>query len=157
MDLSKHIDSAHKAFLDWKKVPFTDRQKLLLRLAEVLEKNKEKYAEIITREMHKPISQSIAEIEKSAGMIKFYAQAENVLNPEEIKTEFNISEVHYDALGIILGVMPWNFPFWQVLRFAVPAILAGNVIVLKHASICFGSGDEIEKAFLEAGFPRNIF
>ena len=157
MDLSKHIDSAHKAFLDWKKVPFTDRQKLLLRLAEVLEKNKEKYAEIITREMHKPISQSIAEIEKSAGMIKFYAQAENVLKPEEIKTEFNISEVHYDALGIILGVMPWNFPFWQVLRFAVPAILAGNVIVLKHASICFGSGDEIEKAFLEAGFPRNIF
>lgn len=157
MELSKHIDSAHQAFSDWKKVPFQDRQKLLLKLAEVLEINKEKYAKIITTEMHKPISQSIAEIEKSAGMIKFYAQAENVLKPEQIKTEFNVSEVHYDALGIILGVMPWNFPFWQVLRFAVPAILAGNVIVLKHASICFGSGDEIEKAFAEAGFPNYIF
>jgi len=157
MDLSKHIDSAHKAFSDWKKVPFTDRQKLLVKLAEVLENNKEIYAKTITTEMHKPISQSIAEIEKSAGMIKFYAQAENVLKPEQIKTEFNVSEVHYDALGIILGVMPWNFPFWQVLRFAVPAILAGNVIVLKHASICFGSGDEIENVFKEAGFPEYIF
>ncbi|WP_333852213.1 aldehyde dehydrogenase family protein [Epilithonimonas sp.] len=157
MDLSKHIDSAHQTFSDWKKVPFQDRQKLLLKLAEVLEKNKEKYAKIITTEMHKPISQSTAEIEKSAGMIKFYAQAENVLKPEEIKTEFNVSEVHYEALGVILGVMPWNFPFWQVLRFAVPAILAGNVIVLKHASICFGSGDEIESAFAEAGFPKYIF
>jgi len=157
MDLSKHIDSAHKAFSEWKKVPFTDRQKLLLKLAEVLEKNKETYAKTITTEMHKPISQSIAEIEKSAGMIKFYAQAENVLKPEQIKTEYNVSEVHYDALGIILGVMPWNFPFWQVLRFAVPAILAGNVIILKHASICFGSGDKIENAFAEAGFPKHIF
>lgn len=157
MDLSKHIDSAHQAFSDWKKVPFQDRQKLLLKLAEVLEKNKEKYAKIITTEMHKPISQSTAEIEKSAGMIKFYTQVENVLEPEHIKTEFNVSEVHYDALGIILGVMPWNFPFWQVLRFAVPAILAGNVVVLKHASICFGSGDEIESAFTEAGFPKFIF
>ena len=157
MDLSKSINSAHKSFTQWKKVPFADRQKLLVKLADVLEKNKEKYAEIITQEMHKPISQSLAEIEKSAGMIKFYAKAENVLQPEKIKTEFDISEVHHDALGIILGVMPWNFPFWQVLRFAVPAILAGNVILLKHASICFGSGDEIENAFEEAGFPKFIF
>lgn len=157
MNLVKHIDSAQKAFSDWKKVPYEDRQKLLLKLADVLEKNKETYAKIITTEMHKPISQSIAEIEKSAGMVKFYAQAENVLKPEPIKTEFSLSEVRYDALGIILGVMPWNFPFWQVLRFAVPAILAGNVIILKHASICFGSGDKIEKAFVEAGFPEYIF
>ncbi|TDX82906.1 aldehyde dehydrogenase family protein [Epilithonimonas xixisoli] len=157
MDLSKSIDSAYKSFTEWKKVPFADRQKLLVKLADVLEKNKEKYAEIITLEMHKPISQSIAEIEKSAGMIQFYAKAENVLQPEKIKTEFDISDVHHDALGIILGVMPWNFPFWQVLRFAVPAILAGNVILLKHASICFGSGDEIENAFEKAGFPKFIF
>ncbi|MPS72213.1 MAG: aldehyde dehydrogenase family protein [Chryseobacterium sp.] len=157
MDLTKHIDSAHKSFQDWRGIPFEERQKLLLKLADVLDKNKEAYAKIITTEMHKPISQSIAEIEKSAGMIRFYANAENVLKPEEIKTEFNVSEVHYDAMGIILGVMPWNFPFWQVLRFAVPAILAGNVILLKHASICFGSGDEIEKAFADAGFPKYIF
>lgn len=157
MDLLKHINSAHQSFQDWRKTPFEERQKLLLKLADVLDKNKEAYAKIITTEMHKPISQSIAEIEKSAGMIRFYANAENVLKPTEIKTEFNVSEVHYDAMGIILGVMPWNFPFWQVLRFAVPAILAGNVILLKHASICFGSGDEIEKAFAEAGFPKYIF
>ncbi|WP_379970209.1 aldehyde dehydrogenase family protein [Epilithonimonas sp. UC225_85] len=157
MDLSKNINSAHTAFLDWKKTPFTHRQKLLHKLADVLEKNKEAFAKLITTEMHKPISQSIAEIEKSAGMIRFYAEAENVLKPEKIKTEFNVSEVHHDSLGIILGVMPWNFPFWQVLRFAVPAILAGNVTLLKHASICFGSGDAIEKAFLDAGFPKFIF
>ncbi|QIY82095.1 aldehyde dehydrogenase family protein [Chryseobacterium sp. NEB161] len=157
MDLSKNINSAHQTFLDWKKVPFVERQKLLLKLADVLDKNKEEYAKIITTEMHKPITQSVAEIEKSAGMIRYYAKADNVLKPEKIKTEFDVSEVHYDALGIILGVMPWNFPFWQVLRFAIPAILAGNVVLLKHASICFGSGDAIEKAFSDAGFPKFIF
>lgn len=157
MNLSKHINDAQDAFRAWKKIPFEERQKLLLNLADVLEKNKETFAKTITTEMHKPISQSIAEIEKSAGMIKYYSQAENVLKPEKIKTEFDVSEVHYDALGVILGVMPWNFPFWQVLRFAVPAILAGNVVILKHASICFGSGDAIEKAFTDAGFPKYIF
>ena len=157
MDLSKNINSAHQTFLDWKKVPFVERQKLLLKLADVLDKNKEDYAKIITTEMHKPITQSVAEIEKSAGMIRYYAKADNVLKPEKIKTEFDVSEVHYDPLGIILGVMPWNFPFWQVLRFAIPAILAGNVVLLKHASICFGSGDAIEQAFSDAGFPKFIF
>lgn len=157
MDLSKNINSAHQTFLDWKKVPFVERQKLLLKLADVLDKNKEDYAKIITTEMHKPIAQSVAEIEKSAGMIRYYAKADNVLKPEKIKTEFDVSEVHHDALGIILGVMPWNFPFWQVLRFAIPAILAGNVVLLKHASICFGSGDAIEQAFSDAGFPKFIF
>lgn len=157
MNLSDNINSAQKTFLDWKKVPFAERQTLLVKLADVLEKDKEKFAKLITTEMHKPISQSIAEIEKSAGMIRYYAKAENVLKPEKIKTEFEISEVHYDALGIILGVMPWNFPFWQVLRFAVPAILAGNVVLLKHASICFESGDAIEKVFKDAGFPNYIF
>jgi len=157
MNLSKHIDSANNAFKDWRKAPFEDRQKLLINLADVLEKNKEKFAKTITTEMHKPISQAIAEIEKSAGMIKYYAAAENILKPEKIKTEFSVSEVHYEAMGIILGVMPWNFPFWQVLRFAIPAILAGNVVILKHASICFGSGDEIELGFKEAGFPEYVF
>jgi succinate-semialdehyde dehydrogenase/glutarate-semialdehyde dehydrogenase len=157
MNLTDNINSAQKTFLEWRKVPFTERQTLLLKLADILEKDKEKSAKLITTEMHKPISQSIAEIEKSAGMIRYYAKAENVLKPEKIKTEFEVSEVHYDALGIILGVMPWNFPFWQVLRFAVPAILAGNVVLLKHASICFESGDAIEKVFLDAGFPKYIF
>jgi len=157
MNLTNHINAAQQTFLEWRKVPFTDRQNLLLKLADTLEKDKDKFANLITTEMHKPISQSIAEIEKSAGMIRFYATAENVLKAEKIETEFSVSEVHYDALGIILGVMPWNFPFWQVLRFAVPAILAGNVILLKHASICFESGDAIQKVFKDAGFPDDIF
>jgi succinate-semialdehyde dehydrogenase/glutarate-semialdehyde dehydrogenase len=157
MNLTNHINAAQKTFVEWRKVPFADRQNLLLKLADTLEKDKDKFANLITTEMHKPISQSIAEIEKSAGMIRFYANAENVLKAEKIETEFSVSEVHHDALGIILGVMPWNFPFWQVLRFAVPAILAGNVILLKHASICFESGDAIQKIFRDAGFPDDIF
>jgi succinate-semialdehyde dehydrogenase/glutarate-semialdehyde dehydrogenase len=86
--------------------------------------------------MKKPISQSVAEIEKCATLCDYYAVAENVLKPEKIHTEFQISEVHHEPLGAILGVMPWNFPFWQAIRFAVPAILAGNTVILKHASIC---------------------
>ena len=91
MDLSKSINSAHKSFTQWKKVPFADRQKLLVKLADVLEKNKEKYAEIITQEMHKPKTQTLAEIEKSAGMIKFYAKAENVLQKksQNVKNQEN--------------------------------------------------------------------
>ena len=157
MILSKKIDSAHQSFLQWRDIPFSTKQKYLTKLADVLEKNAEKFGKNITREMNKPVSQSIAEVKKCALMARFYANAENILKPEKIKTEYKVSEIHYAPMGVILGVMPWNFPFWQVLRFAVPAILAGNTVVLKHASICFGSGKMIEKLFLEAGFPKGIF
>ncbi|UFK98489.1 aldehyde dehydrogenase family protein [Kaistella faecalis] len=157
MILSKKIDSAHQSFLQWRDIPFSTKQKHLIKLANLLEKNAEKFGKNITREMNKPVSQSIAEVEKCALMARFYANAENILKPEKIKTEYKLSEIHYSPMGVILGVMPWNFPFWQVLRFAVPAILAGNTVVLKHASICFGSGKMIEKLFLEAGFPKGIF
>ncbi|WP_185146660.1 aldehyde dehydrogenase family protein [Chryseobacterium sp.] len=156
-NIQNKLKTADKAFHDWKKIPFGERQKLLKKLAKILKNNSEKYAKIITGEMNKPISQSIAEVEKCALMIDYYAKASNVLKPEKIETEFRISEIHYVPKGVILGVMPWNFPFWQVLRFAVPSILAGNTVVLKHASICFGSGNSIEKIFLEAGFPKGIF
>ena len=148
---------ADKTFQEWRKVPFSEKQKLLSKLAKLLLKNKEELGKTITKEMNKPISQSISEIEKCALMTEYYAKAENILKPEKINTEFRISEIHYAPKGVILGVMPWNFPFWQVLRFAVPAILAGNTTILKHASICFGSGDKIEKLFLEAGFPKGVF
>lgn len=148
---------AGKTFQEWRKVPFSKKQQLLSKLSKLLLKNKEELGKIITKEMNKPISQSVSEIEKCAWMTDYYAKAENILKPEKIKTEFRISEIHYVPKGVILGVMPWNFPFWQVLRFAVPAILAGNTAILKHASICFGSGDRIEKLFLEAGFPKGVF
>ncbi|MBW7675830.1 aldehyde dehydrogenase family protein [Chryseobacterium chendengshani] len=148
---------ADKAFIEWKNVSFADRQKLIKKAAELLTNNSEKFGKIITKEMNKPISQSISEVEKCALMMNYYAAAENVLQPEKIDSEYSISEIHYVPKGVILGIMPWNFPFWQVLRFAVPAILSGNTVVLKHASICFGSGNTIEEIFLEAGFPEGVF
>ncbi|WP_288457671.1 NAD-dependent succinate-semialdehyde dehydrogenase [uncultured Chryseobacterium sp.] len=155
--IENKLIKADKAFSEWRKVPFEDRQKLIAKAAEILKNNSEKFGTIITQEMNKPISESIAEVEKCALMMNYYADAENILKPEKIKSEFSYSEVHYVPKGVILGVMPWNFPFWQVLRFAVPAILAGNTVVLKHASICFGSGNAIEEVLLEAGFPEGIF
>lgn len=146
-----------KAFSEWRKVPFENRQKLIAKAAGILKSNAERFGTIITQEMNKPISESIAEVEKCALMMNYYADAENILKPEKVDSEFFYSEVHYVPKGVILGVMPWNFPFWQVLRFAVPAILAGNTIVLKHASICFGSGNAIEEVLLEAGFPEGVF
>lgn len=157
MKITTKLNIAQKSFEEWKKVSFSEKQKMLLNLADIIEKTKNQSAKNITKEMNKPISESIAEVEKCALMIRYYANAENVLKPEKIKTEFRVSEIHYVPKGVILGVMPWNFPFWQVLRFAVPAILAGNTVVLKHASICFESGNLIEKLFLKAGFPKGVF
>ncbi len=155
--IQKKLQAADKAFQGWKTVSFGERKRLFKKLAKLLDKNTASLAAIITAEMGKPISQSVAEVEKCALMTRYYANAENVLKPEKVETEFRISEIHYSPKGVILGVMPWNFPFWQVLRFAVPTILAGNTVVVKHASICFGSGNAIEKLFLEAGFPKSIF
>jgi len=148
---------ADEAFQEWKKVPFEERQKLLAKAAEIFKNKSEIFGELITSEMNKPISQAISEVEKCALMMNYYADAQNILRPEKIESEYEISEIHYVPKGVILGVMPWNFPFWQVLRFATPAILAGNTVVLKHAYICFGSGNAIEKVFVEAGFPEGVF
>ncbi|QCX53380.1 aldehyde dehydrogenase family protein [Elizabethkingia sp. JS20170427COW] len=151
------INKANLSFIEWKKNPFTQRQKLFSKLASLMESKTEKLASIITTEMNKPISQSIAEIEKCILMIKYYAEGEDVLKVEKVSTSFGVSEIHHSPMGIILGVMPWNYPFWQALRFAVPTILAGNTVVLKHASICFGTGNAIEKLFEESGFPKGVF
>mgnify|MGYP002654000827 FL=1 len=115
-----------KTFKKWKNVPFAERQELLSKLSKTLLEKKEMFAEIITKEMNKPIAQSVSEIEKCAGMCDFYAKAENVLKPEQVETGHEISEIHREPMGVILGIMPWNFPFWQVLRFAIPTLLAGN-------------------------------
>lgn len=155
--IENKLIKADKAFSEWKRVPFEERQKLIAKAAELFKIHSEKFGKIITTEMNKPISQSIAEVEKSALMMNYYAEAENILKTEHIDSEYTFSEVHYVPKGVILGVMPWNFPFWQVLRFATPAILSGNTVVLKHASICFGSGNAIEQVLLEAGFPEGVF
>ena len=155
--IEKNIQLAHDTFVIWKDVPWKKKQKLISKLAVVLDKNAENFGEIITKEMGKPISQSIAEVKKCALMLRYYAEIEPQLQIEKVKTDFSISEIHYIPKGIILGVMPWNFPFWQVLRFAVPAILAGNTVVLKHASICRESGNKIQEIFEKAGFPKGVF
>ncbi|CAA7194868.1 aldehyde dehydrogenase family protein [Chryseobacterium potabilaquae] len=155
--IENKLIKANKVFSEWRQQPFEERQKLIRKSAEILKNNAEKFGKIITNEMNKPISQSIAEIEKCVLMMNYYADAENILSPEKIDSEFAYSEIHYVPKGVILGVMPWNFPFWQVLRFTIPTILAGNTVVLKHASICFGSGKAIEDIFLEAGFPQGVF
>lgn len=141
----------------WKKTSFSDRRKLLKSLSAQLLASKQKYAELIVSEMHKPIAQAISEIEKCALMCDYYAGIDDVLITEKVKTKHQISEIRHVPLGVIIGVMPWNFPFWQALRFAVPTILAGNSVVLKHASICKGSGDAMQELFEQAGFPNGLF
>ena len=153
----KNIQNAQDQHQVWKGLDFEARQLYFSRLATLLLDKKEDLGLIITEEMNKPISQSVSEIEKCAGLCLYYAKAENVLAVETVETQFEISEVHHEALGVILGVMPWNYPFWQVLRFAVPTLLAGNAVVMKHASNCLRSGDAIQNLFEEAGFPKGLF
>ncbi|WP_313113680.1 NAD-dependent succinate-semialdehyde dehydrogenase [Aequorivita sediminis] len=152
------IDNADKRFYSWREVPFNKRQKLMLAAAAEMRSNKHEYAEMMTLEMGKPISQAEAEVEKCAWVCEYYAEnAENHLQNKVIKTDAYKSYVSYEPLGVVLAVMPWNYPFWQVFRFAAPALMAGNICVLKHASNVFGCALNIEKIFSRAGFPDNCF
>ncbi|HLS29792.1 MAG TPA: NAD-dependent succinate-semialdehyde dehydrogenase [Flavobacteriaceae bacterium] len=156
--IKKKLKSADKTFSEWRMSKFSRRRELLFNLAEVLRKNKTKYAEMITAEMGKPITQSKAEIEKCAWLCEYYAEeAENLLSKKVIETDAHKSYVTYEPIGVVLAVMPWNYPFWQAFRFAAPAMMAGNVGVLKHASNVQGCAELIEEAFLEAKFPKGCF
>jgi succinate-semialdehyde dehydrogenase/glutarate-semialdehyde dehydrogenase len=152
------IDSCQKAFYEWREYTFVCRASLMKKLADVLRKNNDIYATLITTEMGKPITQSRAEIEKCALVCEYYADnAEKFLSNRIIPTDNNKSYVRFDPIGIVFAVMPWNFPFWQVFRFAVPSLMAGNVALLKHASNVSGCALAIEEAFKESGFPLNSF
>ena len=152
------LQKASNAFLIWKTKNLSERLVFLPKLATILLENKEGYAKVITNEMHKPISQSIAEIEKCALLCKYYYEnADSFLATKYLKTEASESYVTYEPLGVILGVMPWNFPFWQVFRFAVPTLIAGNTVVVKHASNISKSAELIEKLFEKAGFPKGCY
>ncbi len=144
--------------LSWKQLSIKNRISFLPQLAQLLLENKEEYATCITTEMHKPISQAIAEVEKCALLCNYYYEnAETFLATKNIKTEASESFVTYEPLGVILGVMPWNFPFWQVFRFAVPTIIAGNTVVVKHASNVPKSAELIQEIFEQAGFPKGCY
>jgi succinate-semialdehyde dehydrogenase/glutarate-semialdehyde dehydrogenase len=121
----------------WKKFDISERAKLLRNLGHMLQQRKKEYATIITNEMGKPITESLAEVEKCSWVCEYYADnGEKFLEPEFIETNAKDSYVRFDPLGVIGCIMPWNFPFWQVLRFCVPALFAGNTVLLKHSSVC---------------------
>jgi len=156
--VTKIINETHEAFLKWRTTNFSERKELMLKATQVLRNNKKKYAEIMTIEMGKAITQSLAEVEKCAWVCEYYAEkTEQILKEEIIKTDASKSYVSFDPIGIVLAVMPWNFPFWQVFRFAAPALMAGNAGLLKHASNVPMCALAIEEVFTEAGFPKNTF
>lgn len=156
--IGQHIEAAQTRFLTWKKVEMQERSQLLLNVAKLLRIKINDFAQLMAREMGKPVTSGCAEIEKCAFVCEHYAQnASAYLAPETIVTEHLRSKVYYQPQGIIFSIMPWNFPFWQVFRFAAPNVMAGNVGILKHAPITTGSGLAIEELFLEAGFPEHVF
>ncbi len=149
---------ARGALAKWKKLPVSDRIKPLAKLASILRRKKEEFGRLAALEMGKPVRQAESELEKCALLCDYYHQsAEQVLRPETMETEASQSYVVFDPLGVILGVMPWNYHFWQVARWAAPALAAGNVCLLKHASNVPLTALEMEKIFLEAGFPEHVF
>jgi len=149
---------AQKAFENYRNLPISQRGQWLNKSADILEKNQQEFAQLMTLEMGKPIKQAIAEVKKSALGCRFYAeQAEAFLQDEIVATDAKKSFIRYQPLGAILAVMPWNFPFWQVFRFAAPALMAGNVGILKHASNVPQCALKIEEIFRDAGFPEGVF
>ena len=155
---SRIISLADESFNNWKVTSFKHRSEFMKNAAKVLRKNSEEYSVLMTMEMGKPIIQSRAEVEKCAWVCDYYAKnAEIFLEDEIIKTEATKSFVSYQPLGVILAIMPWNFPFWQVFRFAAPNLMAGNAGLLKHASNVSGCALAIEDVFRIAGFPENLF
>ena len=157
-ELNKRIERTHQTFQQWKNTPFETRTNLLLSVASELRLNKKSYAETISLEMGKRITESISEIEKCAVVCEYYAKhAPEFLNDSGLTTPHGNAYIHYNPLGVILAVMPWNFPYWQVFRFAAPAIMAGNTCLLKHASNVPKCALDIERVFMNAGLPEHVF
>ncbi len=152
------IENSLAAFSGWSSLSVAERAKYFTRVGVVLRQNIDNYAEVITKEMGKPIQQSRAEVQKCIWLCDYYAEnAAGFLKDEIVDIGAEKSYITFEPIGVIFGIMPWNFPFWQVFRFAVPAMCAGNVCVLKHASNVPRSALEIERVFLEAGFQKNVF
>nr|WP_315210322.1 NAD-dependent succinate-semialdehyde dehydrogenase [uncultured Flavobacterium sp.] len=155
--LNQKLQLSERAYKNWRQTTFEQRADMMKKLANILRENKAALGLLITNEMGKVLSESISEVEKSAGNCDFYAEnAEKMLKDEYYDTPFKSMSV-YDPMGAVFAIMPWNYPFWQVLRYAAPAIMAGNVTLLKHAPNVIGCAKAIENAFLEAGFPNGVF
>ena len=156
--LEVKLQKAADTFLSYRKTPFAERARMMMNAASVLEKEKENYARVMTTEMGKTLWSAVDEAAKCAWVCRYYAEnAERFLADEIVETTAKRSYIRYLPLGPVLAVMPWNFPFWQVMRFAAPALMAGNVGLLKHASIVPQSALLIEEVFHKAGFPDGVF
>lgn len=156
--INSRLESATKAFSMWKGEPFTKRAEMMMRAGDVLRSGKDKYARIISAEMGKVLREAEGEVEKCAAACHFFAEkAEDFLADQVIPTDASRSLVAWQPLGPVLAIMPWNFPFWQVFRFAAPTLMAGNVGLLKHASNVSQCSLAIESIFTEAGFPQGVF
>jgi succinate-semialdehyde dehydrogenase / glutarate-semialdehyde dehydrogenase len=157
-EVCERIRLASEAFHFWSKCSFTERAKCLSSLANILRNKVEACSKIMTMEMGKPIKEARAEILKCATLCDFFAKkGEEFLRSEVVETEAYKSFISFEPLGLILGIMPWNFPFWQVMRFAVTTVMAGNGILLKHAPNVCGCALSLEALFEEAGFPKHLF
>ena len=151
-------DRAHAAHLAWRDTSFQHRRECLEILGGLLRERKDEYGALMTREMGKPLAQAVAEAEKCALAADYYAEnAERFLAPVHADTDASRSYWTYRPLGVVLGIMPWNFPFWQVVRFATPALAAGNAALLKHASSVPGCALALEKLYRDAAFPAGLF
>jgi succinate-semialdehyde dehydrogenase/glutarate-semialdehyde dehydrogenase len=156
--IEEKLRLAAGTFRTYSRTTFAERKPLMMRAAEILETNKHDLGKIMTLEMGKPLKAAIAEAEKCAWVCRYYAEnAEHHLADQTVETNAKKSYVHFQPLGPVLAVMPWNFPFWQVFRFAAPALMAGNVGLLKHASNVPQCALAIEEVFAGAGFPRGAF
>jgi len=152
------VEAAHRAFLEWRKLSFADRARPMREAGRLLRERAPQYARLMAEEMGKPISGGIGEAEKCAAGCDYFAEnAETFLAHESIPIEGAKSFVAFQPMGVVLAVMPWNFPFWQVFRFIAPGLMAGNAGVLKHASNVPGCAKAIEDVLRDAGFPQDLF
>jgi succinate-semialdehyde dehydrogenase/glutarate-semialdehyde dehydrogenase len=157
-DVNARIQKGHACYLAWKKTSFAEREEKMLKLAKLLHEKKAIFASLMAQEVGKPVTAGIAEIEKCAWVCEHYAKhASSYLAPQLIESSMQKSFVCYQPMGIVFGIMPWNFPFWQVFRYAAPTLMAGNAAILKHAPISTGAAYAIEALFKEAGFPEHLF
>ena len=157
-EIDKILEAAYTTFHEWRHSPFAERSKRMHEAARILRAGKEKYARTMALEMGKPIVQGEAEAEKCAATCDYYAEhAESFLTDQLRETEASRSYISFEPIGPVLAIMPWNFPFWQVFRFAAPALMAGNVGLLKHSSNVPQCALAIEEVFRDAGFADHEF
>ena len=159
LELEQTLEDSTTGFRNWRELSFDERGELFARLASKLEDREEEFAKLIALEMGKPLAQGEAEVKKCASACNYYAKkAEQYLLPEETeKVDGSKALLHFDPIGAVFAIMPWNFPFWQVFRFAAPSMMAGNVALLKHAPSVPQCALAIEELFISSGFPPGSF